>query len=218
MTSEVRSVRGLEITTSVMLGLVSVVTALGAWQAAVWNDQAGGLAAQAADARDVSINQAVYTEYSMRADRAAVAEARELLTLRDETDDELLALYYDVQILGKFSVGRSTSGLSEAWDRWVAAELAPELDPLRDPVYLAERQKVPDSYAQVSDDLIAAAGTLAARSGILSQAALIQAVSLFLLGISGITRLYGARLGIVSLAVVVFIAGLALAVTAFGAA
>lgn len=201
-----------------MLGLVSVVTALGAWQAAVWNDQAGALAAQAADARDVSINQAVYTEYSMRADRAAVAEARELLTLRDATDDELLALYYDVQILGKFSVGRSTSGLSEAWDRWVAAELAPELDPLRDPVYLAERQKVPDSYAQVSDDLIAAAGTLAARSGILSQAALIQAVSLFLLGISGITRLYGARLGIVSLAVVVFIAGLALAVTAFGAA
>lgn len=201
-----------------MLGLVSVVTALGAWQAAVWNDQAGALAAQAADARDVSINQAVYTEYSMRADRAAVAEARELLTLRDTTDDELLALYYDVQILGKFSVGRSTSGLSEAWDRWVAAELAPELDPLRDPVYLAERQKVPDSYAQVSDDLIAAAGSLAARSGILSQAALIQAVSLFLLGISGITRLYGARLGIVSLAVVVFIAGLALAVTAFGAA
>lgn len=201
-----------------MLGLVSVVTALGAWQAAVWNDQAGDLAAQAADARDVSINQAVYTEYSMRADRAAVAEARELLTLRDGTDDELLALYYDVQILGKFSVGRSTSGLSEAWDRWVAAELAPELDPLRDPVYLAERQKVPDSYAQVSDDLIAAAGTLAARSGILSQAALIQAVSLFLLGISGITRLYGARLGIVSLAVVVFISGLALAVTAFGAA
>lgn len=200
-----------------MLGLVSVVTALGAWQAAVWNDQAGDLAAQAADARDVSINQAVYTEYSMRADRAAVAEARELLTLQDSTDDELLALYYDVQILGKFSVGRSTSGLSEAWDRWVAAELAPELDPLRDPVYLAERQKVPDSYAQVSDDLIAAAGTLAARSGILSQAALIQAVSLFLLGISGITRLYGARLGIVSLAVVVFIAGLALAVTAFGA-
>lgn len=201
-----------------MLGLVSVVTALGAWQAAVWNDQAGALAAQAADARDVSINQAVYTEYSMRADRAAVAEARELLTLRDGTDDQLLALYYDVQILGKFSVGRSTSGLSEAWDRWVAAELAPELDPLRDPVYLAERQKVPDSYAQVSDDLIAAAGTLAARSGILSQAALIQAVSLFLLGISGITRLYGARLGIVSLAVVVFISGLALAVTAFGAA
>lgn len=201
-----------------MLGLVSVVTALGAWQAAVWNDQAGDLAAQAADARDVSINQAVYTEYSMRADRAAVAEARELLTLRDTTDDELLALYYDVQILGKFSVGRSTSGLSEAWDRWVAAELAPELDPLRDPVYLAERQKVPDSYAQVSDDLIAAAGSLAARSGILSQAALIQAVSLFLLGISGITRLYGARLGIVSLAVLVFIAGLALAVTAFGAA
>lgn len=218
MDPEVRSVRGLEVTTSVMLGLVSLVTALGAWQAAVWNDRASELAAQAADARDVSINQAVFTEYSMRADRAAVAEARELLTLQKATDDELLSLYYDVQILGKFSVGRSTSGLAEAWERWVASELAPEFDPLRDPVYLAERQKVPDSYAQVSDELIAAAGTLGARSGVLGQAALIQAVSLFLLGISGITRLPGARLGLVSLGVVVFIAGLALATTAFGAA
>jgi hypothetical protein len=176
------------------------------------------LANQSADARDVSINQAVFTEYTMRADRAAVAEARELLTMQDATDDELLSLYYDVQIQSKFLVGRSTSGLGEAWDRWVAAELAPELDPLRDAVYVAERNKVPDSYARASDELIAAASTLGARSGILSQAALIQAVSLFLLGISGITRLHGARLGIVSLGVAVFLAGLALAVTAFGAA
>ena len=201
-----------------MLGLVSLVTALGAWQAAVWNDRAGELATQAADARDVSINQAVFTEYTMRADRAAVAEARELLAMQDATDDEVLSLYYDVQIQSKFLVGRSTSGLGEAWDRWVASELAPELDPLRDAVYVAERNKVPDSYARASDELIAAASTLGARSGILSQAALIQAVSLFLLGISGITRLHGARLGIVSLGVAVFLAGLALAVTAFGAA
>lgn len=208
----------MEITTAVMLGVVSLVTALGAWQAAVWNGRAGDLATQAADARDVSINQAVFLEYNLRADRAAVAEARELLTLRDATTDELLALYYDVQIIGRFSAGRASVGLSDAWDRWVAADLAPELDPLRDPAYLAERYKVPDSYARVSDDLIAAAGNLGARSGILAQAALIQAVSLFLLGISGITRWYGARLGIVSLGIVVFLAGLALAVTAFGAA
>ena len=213
-----RSVRGLEITTSVVLGLVSLVTALGAWQAATWNGTAAALAADAADARDVSINQAVFAEYSLRADRAAVADARELLSLRDTATDEILAVYCDVQILSQFSVGRASSGLGEAWDRWVAADLAPELDPLVDASYLAERHKVPDSYARVSDDLTAASAQVAARSGILGQAALIHAVALFLLGISGITRLLPARRGLVALGIVVFLSGLALAVTAFGAA
>ncbi len=71
--------RTIAIVTAVMLGLVSVVTALGAWQAAVWNGIADEYAEDASDAQDVSINQGVLANYSLRLDQqtsAATAPTR----------------------------------------------------------------------------------------------------------------------------------------------
>ena len=65
---EERPTRALDVITAVMLGLVSVVTALGAWQAATWDVRSQEYERDAGDARDVSVNQSVQADYAARLD------------------------------------------------------------------------------------------------------------------------------------------------------
>ncbi|MEO5921949.1 MAG: hypothetical protein ABIQ01_12480, partial [Pseudolysinimonas sp.] len=47
--------RGLDLLTAVLLGVVSLTTALGAWQATTWTRQAVDCGESSADARDQNI-------------------------------------------------------------------------------------------------------------------------------------------------------------------
>ena len=69
--------RGIRIATAILLGLVSLVTALGVLQSAVWSGRAGSLAGDAADVTSI-ITGAVQDPHSYEAtarDQLAVAEA-----------------------------------------------------------------------------------------------------------------------------------------------
>lgn len=204
--------RRIAIVTAVMLGLVSVVTALGAWQAAVWNDIADEFADDASDARDVSVNQSVLADYNFRLDQQTSA-ATAPYWFQLQSADEFESMYLDFVITAQ--LGRTTPGFSEAWRQWAESDFTAEQNPLTDPDYLAELRKTPDSYAYTASVLAGAADAQEAKSGILAQAALIQALALFLFGISGVNRLRSVRIGVLALGVVVFLAGLILAVSAF---
>lgn len=204
--------RTIAIVTAVMLGLVSVVTALGAWQAAVWNGIADEYAEDASDAQDVSINQGVLANYSLRLDQQTSA-ATAPYWFQLQSADEFETLYLEFAI--RAQLARTTPGFADAWLEWADSDFVVEENPLVDPVYNAELRKSPDSYAYASSVLARAGEAQEARSGILAQAALIQALALFLFGISGVNRLRSVRIGVLALGVAVFLGGLALAVTAF---
>lgn len=210
--NKAQSSRQLEIVTAVMLGLVSVVTALGAWQAAVWNSIADEYAEDAGDARDVSINQTVLADYTLRLDTESSANAARYQQLVDGVDPLADTLNL---INVRTELARTTPGLSDSWEEWSQSGFATEENPVDDPAYLVELRKLPDSYAYVSQALSVAADTQHAKSGILAQASLVQALALFLFGIAGVNRLVPVRAGVLALGIAVFLAGLAFAATAF---
>lgn len=207
-----RSGRRIEIVTAVMLGLVSVVTALGTWQASVWNDIAEEFGDDSSDARDVSVSQSVLADYEQRIDQQVSLEAARIEALKGSGDSNL-DLLYDIRI--STQLGRATPGFQEAWRAWADADFDPALNPALDPDYLVARESVPDSYAYASRLLGEAGSTVKARSGIFAQAALVQALALFLFGISTVNRLRPVRAGVLGLGITVFLSGLVLATTAY---
>lgn len=205
--------RELEIVTAVMLGLVSIVTALGAWQSAVWNSIADEYARDAGDARDVSVSQAVLADYALRLDAEASGNALRYYTIAQSSSDPIEAGLGALHVQSE--AARTSPGFAEAWQAWADAGFPSDTNPLEDQRYLAELRKIPDSYSYASQQLSAAADAQHAKSGILSQAALVQALALFLFGIAGVNRLYEVRAAVLALGVAIFLGGLALAATAF---
>lgn len=207
------STRGLEIVSAVMLGLVSVVTALGAWQSAVWTGQAEELARDAIDARDVSISLSIVSEQARRIDREAIASAvfehGRGAGATDPTQEQLVTLRV------RAALGPASEPVQLAWPQWSAGGFDPDADPMLDPDYLIERDGASESYARVSLVAVGVAEQFTAKSGVLAQAALIQALALFLFGIAGVNRIRAVRAAVVVLGFVVFLGGLGLAVTAY---
>ena len=208
-----RSSRGVEIVTAVMLGLASVVTALGAWQAAQWNRVADEFASDASDARDVSVSQSVSSDYALRVDQEASAQALAYFQLAQAATTDEERLFY--QFSQTSALARTTPGFAETWLAWSENGFDPTTNPLQDSDYLVARDGTGDSYSQAAAVLSDASKTMKAKSGVLAQAALIYALALFLLGISGVNRLRAVRGAIVALGVAVFIGGLVLASTAY---
>jgi hypothetical protein len=206
--------RSLDIITGLMLGLVAVVTALGAWQASAWDAGADEFERDAGDARDVSINQSVGADYAARTDLEASATARELAAQREQEPDELGQLLIDNKILA--TLASTTPGFADAWLAWQRTNFDPAAAAIDDPDYLAGRDGNYQSYGVAAGVLDGLSNVLKDRSGVLAQAALIQALALFLIGIAGVNRARGVRIGILALGGVVFIGGVLLALSAYG--
>lgn len=203
--------------TAVLLGVVSLTTALGAWQAGAWSAEADGFGASSADARDVSLIRTVAWQYENRLDTAAVQHARKFALLEDEatvSGDYVAGAYYSVMV-GNHLARVLADGLPEAFTQWRADGFPPSESPTSDPIYRANLRGDADAYALGS----ALAGTfkdaLQAKAGIFTQAALINALALFLLGVAGINRLRSARFATLVLGGVVYLASLVLMATAY---
>lgn len=204
--------RGIEILTAVMLGLVAVATAVGAWQAAVWTSDSDRYELKARDARDQSITQSVIANYDRRADREASANAAQYYALSTSADP-VEATFGTLQLTA--ALGRTTTGFSAAWNAWAASGFSASKDPLLNPDYIISRDKDYLSAAYVSTVAIGVSDGFRYKADRMAQAALVQAVALFLLGIAGVNRNQAVRLWILALGVFVFIIGVAVATAAF---
>lgn len=138
----------MEVVTAVFLGLVSLATAAGAWQASVWNSVADELGRDAQDALDVSVNYAVLGEYGRRFDTEASAQAVRLAEDRAATTDPLEIGLLDLRIQGR--LGSTTPGFAEAWLAWSDAGYPDDLNPLQDPAYLIVRDGPTQTYGYIS--------------------------------------------------------------------
>lgn len=200
-----------------LLGLVSLTTALGAWQAGSWAAQAGVYGESSADARDVTITRTLAWQYNNRLDAAAVLQARKFALLEDQATaaDDPAGMAYNNVMVGN-QLGRvATVGLEEAFDEWRADGFPAGETPTSDPIYLANLRGDADSYALASSLAGEFKDALQAKASIFTQAALIDALALFLLGVAGINRLRAARFATLVLGSVVYLASLVLMATAY---
>jgi hypothetical protein len=213
-----RPSRGLDVLTAILLGVVSLTTALGAWQADIWNREADAYGEASSDARDASITRGVDWQYTLRLDTGNILQARKYAILEDQAtaaDDYVGSAYYNVMVgnhLGRFVNDR---GLTEAFQQWRADGFPASGSPITKPLYLVDLRGDADSYAMVS----ALAGTfrdaLTAKAGVFTQAALVDALALFLLGVAGINRLRSARFATLVLGGVAYLASLVMMASAY---
>lgn len=211
-----RTSRRLDVATAVMLGLVSVVTAVGAFQAAAWETRSQEFERDSGDARDVSVNQAVLADANTRADLEAATTAAALWQQLEVTDDILERGGLENRI--QAALVSTTPGFSESWVRWQEGGFDPLARPTDDPDYQVLRDGLHQSYAVAGDELDRLSNELEDRAGVLAQASLIQALALFLLGIAGVNNVIFVRIGMLGLGTVAFIVGLLVALSAFGGA
>lgn len=209
-----RTSRRLDVATAVMLGLVSVVTALGAFQAAAWETRAQEFERDSGDARDVSVNQAVLADAYTRADLEAATTAAVLWQQREATDDLFERVGLENRI--RAVLVATTPGFSESWVRWQEGGFDPLARPTDDPDYQVIRDGRHQSYAVAGDELERLSNELEDRAGVLAQASLIQALALFLFGIAGVNKVLFVRIGMIGLGGVAFLAGILVALSSFG--
>jgi hypothetical protein len=204
------------VLTAIMLGVVSLTTALGAWQAGTWSAQADEFGESSSDARDVSISRTVAWQADLRLDSANVLQARKWALREDEAaaSGDFVAQAFTGTMVANYR-GRLFTGLEVAFDDWRADGFPATEAPTNDPVYLANLRGGADAYALVSVMAGDFKNALQDKADVFAQAALIDALALFLLGVAGINRLRAARFATLALGGVVYIASLVLMATAY---
>jgi hypothetical protein len=208
--------RGLDVLTAIMLGIVSLTTALGAWQAGTWSAQADEFGESSSDARDVSIARAVDWQADDRLNAGNVLQARRYALLEDEAkaSGDFVGEAYNSVMVNNY-IARLSQGLDPAFQEWRENGFPTDESPTQDPVYLAELRGGADAYALVSVLAGEFRSALQAKADVFAQAALIDALALFLLGVAGINRLRAARFATLALGGVVYLASLVLMATAY---
>lgn len=173
----------LEIATAILLGLVSIATTAGAYQAAVWAQQAGGYASASGQLRDLSLSDFIASELSSFDDGERMFEALDLeftiLAAEPGVDVEDLREQQDVILEG------ASAGLREEWADWVAGGYQDDNFPSTSVEYQSGMYAPTFSANRASAVAAQLADQLGARSLQQTVAAAIFALALLLLGVSG---------------------------------
>jgi hypothetical protein len=209
--------RALDLLTAVLLGVVSLTTALGAWQAASWTRQADEYGESAADARDQNITRSIDWQARERLDASSMLQARRYALLEDDAiaaGDPVGQAFASVMV-GNY-LGRSVNdSFPAAFRAWREAGFPVNESPATDPSYVANLRGDADSYAIVTSLAGGFKDVLQGKAAILTQAALVDALALFLLGVAGINRLRSARFATLALGAAAYLASLFMMAAAF---
>lgn len=209
--------RTLELATAILLGLISVITALGALQATLWNAEANRLSSDAADARDQGIAVSVASQLQQRSDMRSILTAAFVAMDLDEAregGDQLEILRLESSLINELADVRDLP--DGAFEAWHAAGFPDDGNPVESLTYLVEQGRGDSEALQITSlQLSALSEHFASRAGTFTQAALVHALALFLLGVAGINRLRTARFVTLGVGTAVVIFGLFLMSTAY---
>lgn len=201
-----RSIRGvIEIVTAVLLGLVSVTTALGAYQASVWAMESADYRQAAVQMRDRNLTELLTSQLIFKQDGVKLYEAFTLeseATVYPERADEVARK--QEALLGS----SSSPGFYEQWLAWREADYAQELAPITQADYEARLFAQPQSLqygSYVANKLADEAG---ARSAQVAIASVIFAISLLLLGVAGVNASWKVAASLAGAAAVAYLGGL----------
>lgn len=171
----------LEVIVAILLGLVSVATAAGAYQASEWGRQASETASIASQLRDRSLGSYVTSQLATFDDGERFVDAVGLefdLSL-GEADPAEVAARQEVLL------GAATPELRAAWNAWVASGYAEEAFPLLDADYRAALLAPTFGSNMASAAAFGVADAYGDRSLQLTIASVVFAVALLLLGVAG---------------------------------
>lgn len=183
-TREERTRGALEIFTAVLLGLVSVATAVGAYQAGQWGQESSDIAGISQQARDRNLALFLETELSSSDDSERLFDA---LALHAE------AVFYpertaELETEQNLVLAAASPELQAAWGPW--AEAGYPLDrlvPLSDPAYQGQTYAPAQSYNVISALSDRASDSLRDKSYTMTIVSVIFAIALLLLGVAGVS-------------------------------
>lgn len=173
----------LEIIAAILLGLVSVLTTFGAYQAASWSGKAAELESISQQLRDRNLTEFITSQLTFKDDGAKLFEVIALdaeLTVRPDREAE-------VRREQEVIIASASPELGAAWDAWEACGFCNEQVPLAAPDYEASLFASAHSAALVGAAADAAADEVAARASGITVAAVVFAIALFLLGVAAAT-------------------------------
>lgn len=193
----------IEILTAILLGLVSVATALGAYQASVWAGEASHYASVSNQMRDRNLSEALTTQLIFREDGSNLLD---LIAL-----DAELQFYperaEDLTRQQRVLLQSVSPEMRAAWEAWEADGFPQDRSPLTDPEYEAVLFAVPQSLqfgTYVADSL---AQQTAAKAVSVTIASVIFAIALFLLGVAGVNVSWKIAAWLAGAAAIAFVGG-----------
>lgn len=200
----------LEIATAVLLGLVSVGTAAGAYQSSLWSQQSTEYASIAGELRDLSLSSFITSELVSFDDGERLFDALELefQIMENPPDAADLVEQRDIILDG------ATEGLNEQWQVWADGGYADADFPTQSVDYLETLYAPTYSANKASAIAYEAADSLAARSVQQAVAAAIFALALLLLGVSGANASLKVAFGLAVGGAAAFVGGLVISVLA----
>jgi hypothetical protein len=198
----------LEVVTAILLGLVSVATAFGAYQAGVWGQQAADLAGASQQARDRNLSLFLEGEIITGDDTQRVFDALALyaeMSFYPERTETLLA---EQEVI----ISAGSQPLVDGFPAWRDAGYPIEMFPLNSPEYQALTFAPGQSYNVVSVIADRAADALKERSYIMTIVSVVFALALLLLGVAGVSTRLNVSAVMTGGGALAFLAGVALVI------
>jgi hypothetical protein len=171
----------LEVATAILLGLVSVATAIGAYQAGIWAQEAGALAASSQQLRDRNLSLFLESQIIAGDDSQKLFDALALTAEAAFYPERAEALSAEQDLI----LASASPAMAAAWDPWVASGYAEDLIPLSTPDYQALTFAPGQSYNLVSAVADHAADALEDRAYTMTIVSVVFALALLMLGVSG---------------------------------
>lgn len=210
MTNDTRLRSSVEAATAVLLGLVSVATAVGAYQATEWSSQAAAYEQIGGQLRDESLALNIESSLASADDGERIADvlAMEFLVLQGSAEVE------EVRARQEVILAAGSPGLAAEWQRFVDAGYPTDAPPLGDPEFVAAGFAPTFGANRASAEAFALADELGGRSLQVTVASAIFALALLLLGVSGANRSTRVALGLAFGGATAFVAGVVISALA----
>jgi hypothetical protein len=173
----------LEIVTAILLGLVSVATAFGAYQAGQWGQEAGALSSASQQLRDRNLALFLERENTAADDFERLFDVIGLNALASFYPEEAETALAEQEVI----IAAASPALVDAWEEWQACNLCLEKVPIESPQYQAAMYAEPQSYNVVSTLAFKSAEHLLQRSYTMTIVAVVFAIALLLLGVAGVS-------------------------------
>jgi hypothetical protein len=182
----------LEIATAILLGLVSVATAAGAYQASEWSRQSGEYAGVAGQLRDESLATNIASQLASFDDADRLGQALAIQFDIDNGAADVDPLRERQTVL----LEAGSPGLATAWDAWVESGYTDEFYPLVSSDYMASGLAPTYAANRASAVAFAASDEIGGRGLLITVASAIFALALLLLGVSGANASLKVSLGL----------------------
>lgn len=200
----------LEIVTAILLGLVSVATAVGAYQAGQWGQESDDLASVSQQLRDRNLALFLESQNISRDDGERMFDALALYAEYSFYPERTDALMLEQDVI----MAAASKPLADSFGAWRDAGYPLDQAPLLSPDYEAQTFAPPASYNVASVIAYRASEVLEERSYRMTIVSVVFALALLLLGVAGVSTRLGVSALLTGGGAIAFLVGVA--IVAFG--